>query len=307
MPTTTSIDGPTWVRLGILSVLWGGSFLFIGVAVKELPPLTVILVRVALASLVLWPLLLMAGLRLPSTVAGWIPFVGMGFLNNVVPMSLIATGQTKIAIGLASVLNATTPIFTVLLLAAFGDERLTPGRIAGVLLGFAGVVVVRGPSAMATDAETFGVALCLAGALSYGVSGLWGRRMLAGVPALVSATAQLTASSVMLAVLAALVDRPWALPAPSAATWLSLLGLAVASTAFAYILFFEILERSGATNVMLVTLLVPVTAILLGHFVLGEVLGVREMLGALMIGGALLGLDGRLARALGKAKPEIVG
>lgn len=305
MPTATSIDRRTWSRLIFLSVLWGGSFLFIGVAVRELPPLTVIFVRVALAALVLWPVLRIAGLRLPSSATGWIPFVGMGLLNNVLPMSLIATGQTSISAGLASVLNATTPIFTVLILAMSGDERLTAGRIAGVALGFAGVLVVRSQSVGISRAESSGMVLCLAAALSYGFSGLWARRMLAGIPPLVSAAGQLTASSVVLLVLATVFERPWTLPAPSAATWLSLLGLAVMSTALAYILFFQILARSGAVNVMLVTLLVPVTAILFGHLLLGEALMANEMIGALMIGGALLLLDGRALGVVRKATAQM--
>lgn len=307
MPTATAIDRPTWFRLIVLSVLWGGSFLFIGVAVRELPPLTVILVRVAVAALVLWPVLKIAGLRLPSTVSGWVPFVGMGLLNNVVPMSLIATGQTSITAGLASVLNATTPIFAVIILAVSGDERLTLGRIAGVALGFAGVVVVRMEAVGMTGRESLGIALCLAAALSYGLSGLWGRRMLAGIPPLVSAAGQLTASSLVLVVLASIIEQPWTLPMPGAATLLALLGLAVMSTALAYILFFQILARSGAVNVMLVTLLVPVTAIILGHLLLGEALTLSEIIGALIIGSALLLLDGRMINAVRKARAERAG
>ncbi|WP_315832488.1 DMT family transporter [Bradyrhizobium prioriisuperbiae] len=302
MPANSTIDGGTWGRLGLLSVLWGGSFFFNGVAVRDLPPLTIVFVRVALAAVLLWPVLEFAGLKLPSSIAGWWPFIGMGLLNNVIPMSLIVTGQTEIAAGMASVLNATTPIFSVLVLAASGDERLTMPRIAGVICGFAGVVVLRG-AMFAAPGETVGMTLCVVAALSYGLAGLWGRRKLAGVPPLVAAAGQLTASGVMMAVLAAAVEHPWQLPVPGIATWLSLLGLASLSTAFAYILFFQILARSGATNVMLVTLLVPITAILLGYLVLGERLGAREVLGALMIASALLIMDGRILRMVRRERP----
>lgn len=301
MSANPTIDGGTWGRLGLLSVLWGGSFFFNGVAIRDLPPLTIVFVRVALAAVLLWPVLKFAGLKLPSGMAGWWPFVGMGLLNNVIPMSLIVTGQTQVAVGMASVLNATTPIFSVLVLAVSGDERLTAPRIAGVICGFAGVVVLRG-EIFAAPGETVGMALCVVAALSYGLAGLWGRRKLAGMPPLVAAAGQLTASGVMMAVLAAAVEQPWQLPAPGIATWLSLLGLASLSTAFAYILFFQILARSGATNVMLVTLLVPVTAILLGYLVLGERLGAREVLGALMIASALLIMDGRILRVFGRTR-----
>jgi drug/metabolite transporter (DMT)-like permease len=146
--------------------------------------------------------------------------------------------------------------------------------------------------------QTFGMLLCLGAALSYVFSGLWGRRKLAGVPPLTSATCQLICSSLVMLALAGVIERPWLLPAPSLQTWLALLGTAALSTALAYVLFFQILVRSGASNVMLVTLLIPVTAILLGHFVLGEPLEAREIIGAGIIAGALLVVDGRALRLL---------
>jgi drug/metabolite transporter (DMT)-like permease len=281
-----------WLLLVFLSVLWGGSFFFVGVAVRELPPATIVLVRVVLGALMLLPLVRVFGGALPKRPAEWLPFAGMGLLNNVIPFSLIATGQSYINSGMASVLNATTPLFTVLVLAGFREERLNARRVAGVLIGIAGVVILRQPGPASSD-QAIGILLCLGGALSYGFSGLWGRRKLAGVPPITSAAGQLISSAVMMAVIASVVDRPWNLPMPSLGTWLSLIGLAALSTALAYIVFFRILARSGASNVMLVTLLIPVTAILLGWLVLGEPLAAREIAGALVIGSALLVIDGR--------------
>jgi drug/metabolite transporter (DMT)-like permease len=293
----TTIDRTSWLLLILLSILWGGSFFFTGVALRELPPLTIVLVRVVFGAVLLLPLLKALGGVLPKGVAGWIPFFVMGLLNNVIPFSLQVAGQTYISSGLASVLNATTPLFTVLVLASFGDERLSARRIAGVVIGLLGVVVLRGPgldmSQGQTNDQTIGMLLCLGGALSYGFSGLWGRRKLTGVPPITSAACQLICSSVVMAIVAGTVDRPWLLPIPSPATLLSLIGLASLSTALAYVVFFHILARSGATNVMLVTLLIPVTAILLGVFMLGEPLTAREIAGALVIGSALLVVDGR--------------
>ncbi|HTQ82015.1 MAG TPA: DMT family transporter [Pseudolabrys sp.] len=291
-----TMDRQSWLLLILLSVLWGGSFFFAGAALRELPPLTIVLARVALGAATLLPLLKVLGGRLPDTLAGWRPFFIMGMLNNVIPFSLLVAGQTYISSGLASVLNATTPLFTVLVLAAFGDERLIARRLIGVLIGLAGVALLRGAGLdTAADAhnQTVGMLLCLGAALSYGFSGLWGRRQLIGVPPITSATCQLMSSTLVMAIVASVVERPWQLPMPGAATWLSLIGLATLATALAYIVFFHILTRSGATNVMLVTLLIPVTAILLGTFVLGEPLTAREIGGALMIGSALLVIDGR--------------
>jgi len=295
----TRMDERDWALLVLLSVLWGGSFFFTGVAVRELPPFTIVLARVAIAAALLLPVLWANGARaamLPASPAGWMPFAVMGLLNNVIPFSLIVSGQTLIASGTASVLNATTPLFTVLVMAAAGDEPLAARRVVGVLAGLVGVIILRGQDVELTGGETLGMLLCLGGALSYGLSGLWGRRKLAGIPPLTSATCQLISSSLVMLVLAGAIERPWLLPAPSLQTWLALLATAALSTALAYVVFFQILVRSGASNVMLVTLLIPVTAILLGHFVLGEPLAAREIIGALVIGGALLIVDGRLLR-----------
>ena len=297
----TMIDKRSWLLLLLLSVLWGGSYFFVGEALHELPPLTIVMARIVLGAVLLLPLLKPLGGALPTSLAGWFPFLVMGLLNNVIPFSLIVAGQTYIASGLASVLNATTPLFTVLVMAGFGEEKLIARRIVGVVIGLIGVVVLRGPGLGSTPGQTIGILLCLGGALSYGFSGLWGRRKLNGVPPITSATCQLICSSVIMMIIAGAFERPWQLPMPSIATWLALIGLATLATALAYIVFFDILARSGATNVMLVTLLVPVTAILLGTLVLGEPLTLSEIAGALIIAASLLVIDGRLLGWLRRA------
>ncbi len=288
-----SMSRQDWGLLVLLSILWGGSFFFIAVAVRELPPLTVVLIRIVLAAAMLLPVMWARGLRLPHSVRGWMPFFIMGMLNNVIPFSLIVSGQTMIPSGLASVVNATTPLFTVLVLGAVGDEALTLRRLAGVLVGLAGVVILSFDAASLTQSQALGVMLGVGGAFTYGVSAWWGRRRLAGVPPLTAATGQLICSSIVMAAIAPVAEHPWTWPMPGIATWLSLIGLAALSTAAAYIVFFNLLARAGAGNVMLVTLLNPVTAILLGTIVLGEALALREILGALVIASALLIVDGR--------------
>jgi drug/metabolite transporter (DMT)-like permease len=289
-----TIDRQTWWLLIFLSALWGGSFFFSSLALRELPPMTVAWVRVALAAALLFPLFKIRGGILPTGLAGWMPFFVMGLFNNVIPFSLILAGQLRISSGLASVLNATTPLFTVIVLASFGDERLIARRIVGVIIGLIGVVVLRGPGIVQSESQTVGMLLCLGGALSYGFSGLWGRRHFDNVPPITTATCQLITSSIAMAIIAAVTDRPWQLPMPGVATWAALFALAALSTSLAYIVFFTILARSGATNVMLVTLLIPVTAILLGVLVLGEPLSVNEVIGALIIAASLLVIDGRV-------------
>jgi drug/metabolite transporter (DMT)-like permease len=293
------IDTRDWSLLAVLSVLWGGSFFFNGLALKELPPLTLVLLRVVLGALFLLPLVRAYRIEFPVGIAGWKPFFAVAFFNNVLPFSLMVTGQTLIASGLASVLNATTPLFTVVVMAVAGEERLFARRVAGVIAGLIGVVILRGGFGLDTAGQPgqgIGVLLCLAAAASYGVAALLARRRLANSRPLASATFQLLASTAMMMLVAGFVDRPWTLSMPSVATWLAVLGLAALSTALAYIVFFQILRRSGATNVMLVTLLIPVTAILLGYLVLGERISLHEIAGALVIGSALLVIDGRVLK-----------
>jgi drug/metabolite transporter (DMT)-like permease len=288
------IDARDWSLLALLSVLWGGSFFFNGVLLRELPPLTVVLLRVALAAIILLPFLWVYRIAFPKSLSGWKPYLAIGLLNNVLPFSLVVTGQTYIPSGLASILNATTPLFTVVVMAAAGDEKLHARRVAGVVAGLIGVIILRGQDLGSTTGQGVGILLCLAGAFSYGLAALFARRRLSDSPPLATATFQLLASSLMMTVIVAVFERPWRLPMPGATTWLAMIGLAALSTALAYIVFFQILRRSGSTNVMLVTLLIPVTAILLGHLVLGESISLRQMIGALVIGSALLLIDGRV-------------
>lgn len=297
-PNDSRIDARDWSLLAALSILWGGSFFFNGAALRELPPLTLVFLRVALGAAILLPLRRMQGIGFPKGMQGWKPFVAIGLLNNVIPFALIVIGQTFIPSGLASILNATTPLFAVMVMAAAGEETLQARRVAGVALGLAGVIILRGWGVETRSGQGLGILLCLGGALSYGFAALAARRLLKDSPPLGTATFQLMASTVMMAIVAAAVEQPWKLPMPSVTTWFAVLGLAALSTALAYIVFFQIIRRSGATNVMLVTLLIPVTAILLGWLVLGEPISAREIAGAIIIGSALLVIDGRVLTPL---------
>jgi drug/metabolite transporter (DMT)-like permease len=296
-----TIDRRDGALLVFLSVLWGGGYVLAGIALKDLPPLTIVWARVTIGALTLLPVIFIYKDTLPRSLRGWWPFFGMGLLNNVIPFSLLILGQSHTSAALTAIVNATTPLFTVLVTAAYGEERLTASKVIGVLLGLAGVAILRGQDADLSSAQTLGIALCLGAALSFGLSGLWGRRKLQGVPPHISSLCQLLCSSAMLMLLAAAFERPWTYDLPGLPAWLSLLGLGALSTALAYLVFFRILARSGATNVMLVTLLMPITTVVLGHFVLGEVLHLREAAGALVIASALVVIDGRLIRRLSAA------
>jgi drug/metabolite transporter (DMT)-like permease len=294
-----------WLLLALLSVLWGATYFFIAVANPEVPPFTLVLGRVGLAALALVPAVYLLGLRLPATAAGWWPFMVQAVINNVIPFTLMVYGQLRIASGLAAVLNATTPLFTLAVARVGAGETLTANKIAGVGLGIAGVAVLVGPEALGSNASSVIGMLCILGAaLSYAVSALWMRR-LRHMPPLVSSAAQLTCSTLMLLPLAAIVERFWQLPMPGAPALLAVLGLALISTALAYIVFFRLNASAGPTNVMLVTLLIPVTATILGVTLLSETLSQHQIAGALVIASGLVVIDGRLLGALRRRGMEM--
>lgn len=286
-----------WATLVLLAAIWGGSFFFAKVAVVEIPPLLLVFFRVAIAAIILVGVLAATGglMRLSGKVIA--AFFFMGLFNNVVPFGLIFWAQTHIPSGLASILNATTPLFTLLIAHLFTrDDKLTGGRLAGILCGFGGVVVMIGPHLLdQLGADLMAQLACIAAAMSYGVTAVFGRRF-RGLPPMLAAGGQLTASSLMLAPVVAVLYQPWSMPLPSLPVLASVVLLAAVSTAFAYILFFRILGRNGATNISLVTLLVPVSAILLGAVVLGEALEPRDFIGFGLIALGLAAIDGRPAR-----------
>ncbi len=285
-----------WGLLVSLSLLWGGTFFFTGIAVRELPPFTLVALRVGLAALILNLVVVATGLRMPGERRVWVTFAGMGLLNNLVPFCLIVWGQTHIASGLASILNATTPLWTVLVAHLLTtDEKATGNRLAGVAFGVIGVATMIGADAISgLGGDVLAECAILAAALSYACAGIFGRRFRAlGLVPLVAAAGQISAAALILTPIALLVDRPWTLAAPSGQTLVATLALALFSTAVAYILYFRILATAGATNLMLVTFLIPVSALVLGTALLDEPIYTRQVFGMLMIGLGLTAIDGR--------------
>jgi drug/metabolite transporter (DMT)-like permease len=292
-----------WGMLLVLSLLWGGSFFFIGVAVKELPTFTVMLLRVGIAALVLNVVVVFMGQGLPRDPRVWLAFFGMGLFNNVIPQSLIVWGETEISSGLASILNATTPLFGVLVAHFFtSDERMTRNKLAGVVIGFLGVAIMIGPSALSgLGAHVWAQVGIIAASMFYGISGVFGRRFKRmGVQPAMTATGQLTASTIMMLPLALAVDHPWSLAMPSLDAWAAIAGLSLLSTVVAYLLFFRILASAGATNLLLVTFLIPVSAVWLGTLFLGEHLEVKHVIGMACIAAGLAAIDGRLLRMISR-------
>ena len=282
-----------WGLLALLSLLWGGSFVGAEVALREFSPLTVVFARVALAAIALLLVVRWRGLAMPRGVAGWLPFLLMGLINNVLPFCLIVWGQTRIGAGLAAILNATTPLFAVVLAHLLGQERLAGRRVAAIAGGVVGVAILVGPTALSGfGAQGFAQIAVLGAALSYACASVYGRRF-REQPALVTAAGQVTGSSLLLLPVVLLFDPPWQHAMPGIQTLVALLTLGLLSTAAAYIIYFRLLASAGATNLMLVTLLVPVSAIAMAAVLLDEAMGVRQLSGMTCIGLALLLLDGR--------------
>jgi len=301
--SSSTMDLQTWGLLVLLSMLWGGSFFFGQVAVREMPPMTVAMGRVGIAAIALLVFIYARGERMPRDAGLWAMFAVMGLINNVIPFNLILYGQTQITSGLASILNATTPIFTVVLAHFLTvDEKLSVGRMVGVGCGLAGVALMMGPDALAGATENVvGQAVVLCAACSYAFAGIFGRR-LRNVGPTVAAGGQLVSSSMLMLPIVLFFDRPWEMAMPGLDVIGAVVGLAVISTSAAYVIYFRILAVAGATNVLLVTLLVPVSAILLGTVFLGEVLLPSHMLGMAIVGLGLLTIDGRLFKYL-RRKP----
>jgi drug/metabolite transporter (DMT)-like permease len=288
-----------WAMLLTLSLLWGSSFFFAGIAVTALPPLTIVVLRVGIAALILNTVIRLTGRKMAGDCRSWVAFFVMGLLNNIIPFCLIVWSQTHITSGLAAILNASTPLLTVIVAhICTDDEKMTGNRLAGVLIGILGVVVMIGPAALGGLGTNVTAQLAVVvAALSYAFAAIYGRRFSRmGIAPIITATGQVTAAALALLPVALLVEHPWALPMPGLAVQGAMVGQAVLSTALAYILYFRILATAGATNLLLVTFLMPAVAIGLGTAVLGERLGLEQALGLTLIGAGLAAIDGRLLK-----------
>jgi drug/metabolite transporter (DMT)-like permease len=300
------MNGSDWGILIVLALIWGGAFFLIGVAVRHVTPLTYVWLRLTIAAAVMWAFLRFKGhsLGLPREV--WKSILLLALLNNALPFTLFGWGQTHIASGLASILNATTPIWGVVVAHFLTlDERMNPRKIAGVLLGFGGVATMIGPTLLANiGTDALAQLACVTAALSYALAAVWARRFRRmGISPLSVTTGQLTAGAAMMLPLALLVDRPWTHALPPLSAWGAIVGLAIVCTAFGYVLYFRLIDRAGATNALLVTLLVPPVAILLGGLFLGERLAAQDFLGLGLIALGLAAIDGRAINLFRRVSP----
>lgn len=290
-----AIDATSALFLLALAAVWGGSFFFAEIALAEVPPLTITLHRVFWAVPVLMLVVWALGLSWPHDPRVWGAYLVMGALNNALPFSLIFWGQTQIESGLASILNGTTAVFGAVVAGLLlKDEPFHARKLLGALFGLAGVAAIMGVDVLGgMDPRNLAQLAVLGAALSYALASVWGKLSLAGIPPQMNALGMLMGSTVLMIPVALLHDGMprFDLTPP---VWAALLAIAVFSTALAYLLYFAILMRAGAANLMLVTLLIPPFAIALGAGFLGESLEHEAWVGFGLIALGLVITDGRL-------------
>ncbi|WP_422029400.1 DMT family transporter [Roseovarius sp.] len=302
--TNPAITPAAALMMAALATVWGGSFFLAEIALRDVPPLTITLHRVAWALPVLFLVIRLRGIAIPRSPRTWGAYLVMGALNNAIPFSLIFWGQTRIDSGLASILNGTTAVFAAVVAGLLlADEPLSPRKITGALFGLAGVAAIMGPGALSgLDPANLAQLAILGAALSYAFASVWGRAMLSGTPPEMNALGMLTGSTLLMLPLVLLTDGAPTLALPGAA-WAALLALSTLSTALAYLLYFGILARAGAANLMLVTLMIPPVAVALGAGVLGERLSPGAITGFALIAVGLVVTDGRVMSRLGQRRP----
>ena len=301
-----SMAGQDWAMLFGLALVFGSAFFLVKLALGSYGPLTVALIRVALGCLILGAVAVWRGRALPRGGRIWLSLLVMGALNNAIPFTLICWGQTHIESGLTAILNAMTPIFTVLAAHAAGQERLTLRRLAGVGLGFLGVAVLIGPESLRhLDLTNMAEIAVLLAAVSYAAAGIWGRR-LRELPIEVAAAGMLGGSTLLLLPLALLLEHPWHI-SPTPASLAALAALGALSTAVAYLLYFRLLRRVGPTNLLLVTFLLPIVALGLGAVFLGERIATGDLAGLALILLGLAAIDGRIFGLVRATSPAAAG
>lgn len=299
--TAPRLDLTSALLLLFLSLLWGASFLFAKIAVGAIPVFVALAARVMIGAASLGLYLIVTSHELPRELRIWRMFLFMGVFNNAIPFTLLFWAQTEITAGLGAILNAMTPIFTLIVAHVLTrDEKITRDKLIGIGIGFCGVAVLVGPSLLLDPGRAALAKLaCIAASVSYGFASVFGRRFAReGVSPLSATFGQIVTSSLVIFPIALFFHPVATLAAAPVEVYLALLGLGIVSTAFAYVLFYKILARAGATNVSLVTLLVPVSATILGALVLDETLTPMQGLGMALISIGLLVMDGRIVKAI---------
>jgi drug/metabolite transporter (DMT)-like permease len=287
--------------LSILGLIWGASFLFIKLCVGTIPLFTFIAGRMGMGAIVLYLLLRLRGDDMPRLGRVWGPFIVAGLLNALIPYALIAWGERQVSSGLTAILNGTTPIFTVLIAHyATSDERLSLSKIVGVIMGFAGVVIVMSPDlAKGVTFDWLGQLAILAACLSYASAIIYVRKNMRGTPAIVTSIGMLSSGFVLTLPLLLLTENPLAIRPPLAAVG-SWIALGVMGTAVAYLFYYWLIDNAGATYASLVTFTLPPLGVFWGAAILGEQASWAALAGLVVIALSILAVNGYLDAPLAR-------
>lgn len=293
-PVSLRMGATEYGLIALQSMLWGSSYFLVAVARDALPPITMSALRLIPAMLILLAVVAWFRVRLPATRAEWKAILWFCLANNVVPFLLVIIAQRTVPGGTAAIFNATVPLFAVFLAAYFiPDERLSWRRVVGILIGITGVAILVGGGTGTSDGSAGAKVMLIAAAACYAIANVYARLKLQGFAPFSLACAQMLGSFAIASVLAVLIEQPWTLSAPSTKAFLSIMGMGIFSSALASLCHLTVLKRAGATNAVLVTIILPLTPILLGALFIGEQISLREAIGALVIGSALIYIDGR--------------
>lgn len=296
-PPSAPIMGATEYGLIVLqSMLWGSTFFFVALVGPGMEPMTMSVVRLIPAVAILLIVVAAFGLRQPASLRDWGLFTVLAAFNNVIPFLLITYAQREVTGGIAAVFNATAPLFSLMFAALIlPNEPLSWRRLAGIVIGIAGVAVLIGAAEAASSLSA--KVMLLAAASCYAIANVVTRLYFSNIyPPFVVASAQMSASLVLATALALAIEQPWTLPTPAIGTIGLVMVMGVLGSAFASLCHFTVLKRAGPTNALLVTIILPMTPIVLGTLFLGDHFTLRDGIGAAIIAASLIVIDGRLLR-----------
>jgi drug/metabolite transporter (DMT)-like permease len=296
MPMTNRSSHVDWLIFVALGVMWGSSYLFIKIGVETLTPFTLVALRLAIGASLLIAVMVVAREPIPRSVRTYGHLVVMSVFSIVLPFSLITWAEQSVTSSLASILTATVPLFVIVIAAlALRDEPITVNRVAGLGIGFVGVVILTGGGFLSPDSDPLALGALLGAAASYALGAVYSRRNVTGLRPMVPAVFQVGFALVIAGALALVFERPFELqPTPQAVAsvvWLGLLG-----SGLAYLAFFRLLRTWGATRTSLVAYVMPAVGIALGVLVAGEPIDLRIVAGTLLVIGGIALVNARFGR-----------
>jgi drug/metabolite transporter (DMT)-like permease len=283
-----------WAIFLALGFMWGSSYLFIKLAVDDFGTFTLITLRLGIGAAFLWAVIRATRTAIPRDRRVYRTLLVMAVINIVVPFTLITWAEQSVDSALAAILNSTVPLFVIVIAPMFlPDEPIRINGLIGLAIGFIGVVLIVSPGLVAADGDPAGELALLGSSFSYAIGNVYARKNVRGLAPMIPAVFQVTFGLIIVAVLAIVLEQPWATATPDAEAWFSVIWLGILGSGMAYLAYFRLLSHWGATRTALVAYLLPVVGIVLGFLVLQEPIGPTLIVGtALVIAGVAI-VNGR--------------